>query len=73
MYGGCVQMNDKFLPKMPDKTVISIRLEDDLINTIDELSKKQKMSRNELIKQCILFALERIDENMDSIGMSGRV
>jgi len=57
-------MNSKFLPKIPDKTVISIRLEDGLIHRIDELSKKQKMSRNELIKQCILFSLEQLDEEV---------
>jgi len=54
-------MNDKFIPKIPDKSVISVRLENVLIKKIDELSAKQKMSRNELIKQCINFALERID------------
>ena len=54
-------MNDKFIPKIPDKSVISVRLENVLIKRIDELSAKQKMSRNELIKQCINFALERID------------
>ena len=56
-------MKDKFLPKIPDKTVISVRLENVLIEQIDALSKEQKMSRNELIKQCISFALERIDVN----------
>ena len=60
-----MNMNDRFLPKIPDKTVISIRLEDELISKVDMLSRKQKMSRNELIKQCILFALERIDDKID--------
>ena len=55
-------MNDKFIPRIPDKTVISIRLDDELIDRIGELSKKQKMSRNEFIKQCIVFAVERIDD-----------
>ena len=59
-------MNNKFIPKIPDKSVISIRLEDELISRVDKLSKKQKMSRNEFIKQCIIFALERIDENIDT-------
>jgi metal-responsive CopG/Arc/MetJ family transcriptional regulator len=55
-------MNDKFIPKIPpDRTVISIRLEDTTIEQIDSLAKGQKMSRNEFIKQCILFALQRID------------
>ena len=55
-------MNDKFIPRIPDKTVISIRLDDELIDKIGELSKKKKMSRNEFIKQCIVFALERVDD-----------
>lgn len=59
-------MQDKFVPKIPDRTVVSIRLENVLLASIDELAKKQKMSRNEFIKQCILFALERIDENIDA-------
>jgi len=54
-------MKDGFLPTIPTKTVISIRLEDLIIDKIDKLSKKQKMSRNELIKQCIVYALDRID------------
>ena len=57
-------MNDKFIPKIPDRTVISIRLENELIEQIECLSKKQKMSRNEFIKQCILFAIQRIDEKI---------
>ena len=58
-------MNDKFIPKIPDRTVISIRLENTLIEQIEGLSKKQKMSRNEFIKQCIVFAIQRIDEKIN--------
>ncbi|MCL2224429.1 MAG: ribbon-helix-helix domain-containing protein [Defluviitaleaceae bacterium] len=57
-------MNDKFIPKIPERTVISIRLEDVLISQIDGFAKRQKMSRNELIKQCILFAIQHIDEDV---------
>ena len=62
-------MNDRFIPRIPDKTVISIRLDDELIDKIGELSKKQKMSRNEFIKQCIVFALERIDDGAGVISL----
>ena len=54
-------VQNKFIPKIPDKSVISIRLEDELITKIDELSNNQKMSRNEFIKQCIVYALNNID------------
>ena len=59
-------MMDRFIPKTQDKSVISVRLEDALIESLDELSKKRKMSRNEIIKQCIEFALERIEDSADT-------
>jgi len=63
-------MVDKFIPKIPDRSVISIRLENELIANIDELSKNKKMSRNELIKQCIVFALQRLDEKSDVCSLN---
>ena len=61
--GACVPMKDRFIPKTQDKSVISVRLDDVLIANIDELSRAKKISRNELIRQCIEFALERIDDS----------
>jgi len=58
-------MKDSFLPVIPTKTVISIRIDDDIIAKVDKLAKKQNMSRNELIKQSIVFALERIDKEIN--------
>jgi len=55
-------MNDKFIPKSQNKSVISIRLEDKTIEKIDELAGKSLISRNEFIKQCIAFALERVED-----------
>ena len=60
-------MKDKFIPKAQDKSVISVRLEDALIEHLDEYSKQKKMSRNEFIRQCIVFALERIDDGISSV------
>jgi len=60
-------MKDKFIPVIPpDKTVISIRIENELIASLDKLSEKQRMSRNEFIRQCIVFAIERLDESIDT-------
>ena len=59
-------MREKFIPKVPDKSVISVRLADELIEQIDDLSRSRKMSRNELIKQCIVFALAHIDEDAEA-------
>ncbi len=63
---------EKFIPtkKQPnnEKIVISIRINETKIKEIDELSNKIDISRNELINQCIEYALENIDfDNKDSI------
>ena len=56
-------MEGKFIPTISNKTKISIRLEGRLVEDIEELVKKHKMSRSEVIKQCIVFSLEYLDEN----------
>ena len=48
----------EFIPTKIEKTVITIRIETDLLQNIDELSNKVDISRNEFILQCIGFALE---------------
>ena len=58
-----MSMKDKFIPKVSSKTTISIRLEGKLVAGIEELMKKQQMSRSEVIEQCIVFSLEHLDEN----------
>lgn len=50
-------MND-FKPIKPEKTVISIRLDVDMLKTIDELSNDTDISRNEFIVQCIDYAIK---------------
>ena len=52
-------MNDTFIPKNQDKTVISIRLNNDMIKQIDDMATKADVSRNELIRQMLEFCLER--------------
>lgn len=49
-----------FVPIKQEKTVISIRLDVDMLKNIDELSNKIDISRNELIVQCIDYALKNI-------------
>jgi len=61
-------MNDKFRPRNQEKSVISIRLEDMTIKKIDDFANDNRISRNEFIKQCIEFALERIDVNASTQG-----
>ena len=52
-----VKMND-FKPIKQEKTVISIRLDVSLLKVIDEVSTQTDISRNELIVQCIDYALK---------------
>ena len=52
-----------FMPKKPDKEVISIRIPTDLLETVDKNAAKSDISRNEFINQCIQFALEHLQDN----------
>ncbi len=51
------RMND-FKPIKQEKTVISIRLDTEVLKKVDELSGETDISRNELIVQCIEYALK---------------
>lgn len=48
----------EFRPIKQEKTVISIRIDVDLLKTIDDVSNKTDISRNELIVQCVEYALK---------------
>lgn len=52
----------EFRPVKSEKTVISIRLDANTLKEIDELSVKADISRNELIVQCIDFALKHLEQ-----------
>ncbi len=51
-----------FMPRKPEKEVISIRLPVDLLKEIDKIAAKADISRNEFINQCILFAIDHIQD-----------
>lgn len=53
---------DSFLPKKIEKEVISIRIDRETLEKIDNLAANIKISRNEFIIQCIDFALLRINK-----------
>ena len=53
---------EHFLPKKQEKEVISFRISTDLLATVDQKSASFDISRNEFINQCILFALDHMDE-----------
>ncbi len=55
---------DFFIPKAYKKQQISIRIDQDMLDKIDELSEKNEISRSELINQCINYALNTMDNNL---------
>lgn len=59
---------EKFVPIKTnnEKIVISIRIDIETLNKVDTEASKIDISRNELINQCIDFALNNLD-NKESI------
>lgn len=51
----------KFNPTKNEKIVITIRIEDYRIDELDRIANKLNISRNELISQCLDFAIKNID------------
>ena len=52
---------EKFLPKKPEKEVISMRISSDLLALVDQKSADAEISRNEFINQCILYAIAHME------------
>lgn len=50
----------QFIPFKPEKEVISIRLNSELLKNIDTAAENAQISRNEFINQCIVFAMEHL-------------
>ena len=53
---------NEFKPIKQQKTVISIRLDVDMLKKVDELSVQTDISRNEFIVQCIDYALKNLKQ-----------
>lgn len=51
----------KFKPTKNEKVVISIRIEQEKLNIIDEIAKRTDISRNEVINQCLEYAINNSD------------
>ncbi len=56
-------MKNTFIPKKSQKGIISIRIGTDLLSDVDRIAEKSSLSRNELIVQCIHFALGNFHES----------
>ena len=50
-----------FKPIKPEKSVISIRLDSNILEEIDQVSSKAGMSRNEFILQSLRYALDNLE------------
>lgn len=53
---------NEFRPSKQEKSVISIRLDSELLKTVDEQSTKTNISRNAFIVQCIEFAIKHLND-----------
>ena len=53
---------EKFVARKPEKEVISMRILTDTLAVLDAKAASIGISRNELIKQMILFALANMDD-----------
>lgn len=53
---------ENFKPKKIEKDVISIRIPINLLDKIDGIANKNDISRNELIVQCIEYAINNMDK-----------
>ena len=51
----------KFVVRKPEKEVISMRIATDTLKMLDDMATKSDISRNELINQMIVFALEHME------------
>lgn len=52
----------EFIPKKSEKEIISLRMDAALLHQADEKAAAFGLSRNELLNQCIAFALEHLAE-----------
>lgn len=53
----------KFVARKPEKEVISMRIDSDLLKNIDGEAAAVGISRNELLNQMILYALSNMDDS----------
>lgn len=53
----------KFVARKPEKEVISLRIDSDLLKNIDGKAAAVGISRNELLNQMILYALSNMDDS----------
>ena len=55
----------EFRPVKSEKEIISVRLPVSLVHEIERRAAAADISRNEFINQCILFAMEHLQQEPD--------
>lgn len=53
----------KFVARKPEKEVISMRIDSDILKKIDSKAAAVGISRNELINQMILYAFSNMEDS----------
>lgn len=53
----------QFVVKKPEKEVISMRISTEVLRKLDAMAAQNDVSRNELINQMILFAMEHMEDS----------
>lgn len=53
---------EKFKPKKADKEVTTVRIPKDVLDEIDRKAAEYEISRNELINQCLMYALKNMEQ-----------
>ncbi len=56
---------EKFFPKKTEQIVTTIRVPKDVLELIDKKSAIVDISRNEFINQCILYALQNMENQQE--------
>ena len=56
----------KFNPKKIEKLIISLRMPQDNVDLIDRLATERNISRNEFLMKCIDYALENLEDDIDT-------
>lgn len=57
-------------PLTSDKIIISLRMNIDKLEQVDAIAGENDISRNELINQCIEFALEHLEKNSKEVKIN---
>lgn len=53
-----------FIPRNYTKQQVTVRIDENTLKRVDELAAQLKISRSDLVNQCIEYALDRIEDRI---------